>query len=64
MEELRNERQRRIAERTASSGLARGVPKKDQVEGKKTRVSPKSDKNKTQPARETNRISSVNVRGI
>ncbi|ESW20197.1 hypothetical protein PHAVU_006G188700 [Phaseolus vulgaris] len=64
MEELRNERQRRIAERTASSGLARGVPKKDQVEGKTTRVSPKSDKNKTQPARETNRISSVNVRGI
>lgn len=64
MEELRIERQRRIAERTASSGLGRGVPKKDQLEGKTARVSPKSDKNKTQPVRETNRSSSVKVRGI
>ncbi|TKY71663.1 dentin sialophosphoprotein [Spatholobus suberectus] len=63
MEELRNERQRRIAERTASSGLARAVPRKDQIEGK-TRISPKSDKNKTQPVKEANRISSVKVRGI
>lgn len=39
MEEKANERQRRIAERTASSGVARGVPKKDQIEGKTARVS-------------------------
>ncbi|XP_047159783.1 COP1-interacting protein 7 [Vigna umbellata] len=64
MEELRNERQRRIAERTASSGLARGGPKKDQIEGKTARVSPKNDKNKTQPVKETNRNSSVKVRGF
>lgn len=47
MEELRMERQRRIAERTASSGLARAAPKKDQIEGKTARLSAKSDKNKT-----------------
>ncbi|XP_027358185.1 COP1-interacting protein 7 isoform X2 [Abrus precatorius] len=61
MEELASERQRRIAERTASSGLARAVPRKDQIEGKTARISAKSDKNKTQPV---NRISSVKVRGI
>lgn len=64
MEELRIERQRRIAERTASSGLARAAPRKDQIEGKTTRISAKSDKNKTQPIKETNRISSAKVRGI
>ncbi|XP_061375558.1 COP1-interacting protein 7 [Gastrolobium bilobum] len=57
MEEQLIERQRRIAERTASFGLARAVPKKDQNEGK-------SDNNKTQSVKETNRISSVKVRGI
>ncbi|KAK7246555.1 hypothetical protein RIF29_41424 [Crotalaria pallida] len=50
MEELAAERQRRIAERTAASGLATA-----------SRVSPKSDKNKTQSM---NRTSSVKVRGI
>ena len=64
MEEVLLERQRRIAERTASSGLARAVPRKDQVEGKTARVSTKNDKNKTQSIKETNRISSVKVRGI
>nr|KYP62957.1 hypothetical protein KK1_017518 [Cajanus cajan] len=64
MEELRIERQRRIAERTASSGLARAAPRKDQIEGKTTGISAKSDKNKTQPIKETNRISSAKVRGI
>ncbi|KAK7412310.1 hypothetical protein VNO78_03763 [Psophocarpus tetragonolobus] len=63
MEELRNERQRRIAERTASSGLAR-VPRKEQIEGKTPNISPKTDKNKTHPVKETNRISSAKVRGI
>ncbi|KAK7327924.1 hypothetical protein VNO77_22017 [Canavalia gladiata] len=63
MEELASERQRRIAERTASSGLARA--KKDHIEGKTTRISAKSDKNKTQPIKETtNKITSVKVRGI
>lgn len=56
MEELRNERQRRIAERTASSGVGRAATKKDQIEGKTARISAKSDKNKG--------ISSVKVRGI
>ncbi|KAK7302743.1 hypothetical protein RJT34_13639 [Clitoria ternatea] len=59
MEELANERQRRIAERTASAGLARAAPSKSQ-----TRISTKSDKNKTQPIKETNIISSVKARGI
>ncbi|RDY04378.1 COP1-interacting protein 7 [Mucuna pruriens] len=61
MEELRSERQRRIAERTASSGVARAVPRKDQSEGKTARISAKSDKNKTQSVKETNRISSVKL---
>ena len=56
MEDLRNERQRRIAERTASSGVGRAATKKDQIEGKTARISAKSDKNKG--------ISSVKVRGI
>ncbi|RZB63500.1 COP1-interacting protein 7 isoform B [Glycine soja] len=64
MEELRNERQRRIAERTASSGIARAATRKDQIEGKTARISAKSDKNKAQPVKETSRISSVKVRGI
>lgn len=63
MEEMMIERQRRIAERTASSG-ARAAPRKDQTEVKTTRISPKIDKNKTQSIKETNRISSVKVRGI
>ncbi|KAJ1427751.1 hypothetical protein SESBI_09423 [Sesbania bispinosa] len=55
MEEMLAERQRRIAERTASSGHARAMPMKEQFESKPTRISTKSDKNKTQS---TNRISS------
>lgn len=57
MEEMLSERQRRIAERTASKGLA-------PAESKTARISTKSDKNKTQSIKETNRISSVKVRGI
>ncbi|KAL2341928.1 hypothetical protein Fmac_009868 [Flemingia macrophylla] len=64
MEELRIERQRRIAERTASSGLSRAAPRKDQIEGKTARISAKNDKNKTQPIKETNRIGYSKVRGI
>ncbi|XP_028788763.1 COP1-interacting protein 7 [Neltuma alba] len=62
MEELLAERQRRIAERTAASGLARATSKKDQVENKIARVSARSDKNRTQSMKETNKISSVRVR--
>lgn len=51
LEEKASERQRRIAERTASSGVGRGVPGK-------------TDKNKTQAVKETKRISSVKVRGV
>jgi len=54
------ERQRRIAERTASSGVGRTMPGKDQI----ARISSKTDKNKTQTVKDTNRISSVKVRGI
>lgn len=64
MEELLVERQRRIAERTAASGLARATSKKDQVENKMARVSSRSDKNKTQPMKEMNKISSVKVRAV
>ncbi|KAF1882402.1 hypothetical protein Lal_00039050 [Lupinus albus] len=53
MEEIAAERQRRIAERTASSGL-----------GPAAKVSPKSDKNKIQSMKDTNRNSSVKVRGM
>jgi hypothetical protein len=51
LEEKAIERQKRIAERTASSGVA-------------AKVSPKTDKNKTQTVnKQTNRISSAKVRG-
>lgn len=60
LEEKAIERQRRIAERSASSGVSRTVPGKDQI----ARISSKTDKNKTQTVKETNRISSVKVRGI
>jgi hypothetical protein len=50
LEEKAIERQKRIAERTASSGVA-------------AKISPKTDKNKTQIVKQTNRISSVKVRG-
>ncbi|XP_057761695.1 COP1-interacting protein 7 isoform X1 [Arachis stenosperma] len=56
MEELALERQRRIAERTASSGLARAAPRKDQGEGKAARVN-----SKTQSINRT--ISTTKVRG-
>ena len=62
MEEIVLERQRRIAERTAASGLARASTKKEQLESKTARGSTRSDKNKVQSMREINRISTVKVR--
>ncbi|KAK4271495.1 hypothetical protein QN277_020185 [Acacia crassicarpa] len=64
MEELLVERQRRIAERTAASGLARATSKKDQVENKTARVPTRSDKNRTQSLKEMNKISSFKVRAV
>lgn len=57
MEEQLIERQRRIAERTAASGMARASNKKDQTESKTARISTRNDKNKAM-----NGLTSVKVR--
>ncbi|KAL5772487.1 hypothetical protein ACOSQ2_012411 [Xanthoceras sorbifolium] len=63
MEELVIQRQKRIAERSAASGLASAASKKVPLESKTAKGSIKYDKNKTHStARETTRIGSVKIR--
>ncbi|XP_039051284.1 COP1-interacting protein 7-like isoform X2 [Hibiscus syriacus] len=63
MEELRIERQKRIAERTAAAGYASSVSKKSPLESKGAKGSIKSDKNKNvSTAQATNRVDSVKLR--
>ena len=63
MEEVRIERQKRIAERTAACGYASTASKKAPLESKAAKGSIKSDKNKNlSTAQTTNRVSSVKLR--
>ncbi|KAJ7946943.1 COP1-interacting protein 7 [Quillaja saponaria] len=62
MEELLIQRQKRITERTASSGLAQEASRKNQFEIKTAKGFTRSDNNKTPSMRETKRLSSVKVR--
>ncbi|KAK8692644.1 hypothetical protein V6N13_076100 [Hibiscus sabdariffa] len=63
MEELRIERQKRIAERSAAAGYASAVSKKTPLESKGAKGSIKSDKNKNvSTAQATNRVNSIKLR--
>lgn len=62
MEELAIQRQKRIAERTAASGLAPAASKKVPLQNKTAKGSITPDKNRTRSAaQETNRIVSSRI---